>query len=72
MLNFGESFRKARLDMHLTQAQLAEKIGVTDKMISQVERGERGPSAAMLKNIAERLNYSADKVLGVEQKGESK
>ena len=71
-MNFGESFRKARLDMHLTQAQLAEKIGVTDKMISQVERGERGPSAAMLKNIAERLNYSADKVLGVEQKGESK
>lgn len=70
MLNIGESFKLARTTRNLTQVQLAEKLGISDKMISQIENGFRPPSAEILKNMAERLNCSADEILGIEWKGD--
>ncbi len=67
MLNIGESFKLVRTTRNLTQVQLAEKLGISDKMISQIENGFRPPSAEILKNMAECLNCSADEILGVER-----
>ena len=67
MLNIGESFKLVRTTRNLTQVQLAEKLGISDKMISQIENGFRPPSAEILKNMAECLNCSADESLGVER-----
>lgn len=68
MLNVAESFKLTRTKRNLTQVQLAEKLGISDKMISQIENGFRPPSAEILKNMAERLNCSVDEILGVERK----
>ena len=35
----GEAIRKARLDQHLTQEELGERIGVKKAQISRIERG---------------------------------
>lgn len=67
LLNIGESFKLVRTTRNLTQVQLAEKLGISDKMISQIENGFRPPSAEILKNMAECLNCSADEILGVER-----
>lgn len=66
-MNIGESFKLVRTTRNLTQVQLAEKLGISDKMISQIENGFRPPSAEILKNMAECLNCSADEILGVER-----
>lgn len=46
---------KARISAGLTQTQLAEKIGCTQKDISRWERGERNAKLDKLKLIAEAL-----------------
>lgn len=38
-VNVGLLIRKKRQDMNMTQKDLAEKLGVTDKAVSQWERG---------------------------------
>ena len=44
------AIRRKRTGM--TQDQFAQKLGVTDAHISYLERGERGPSLAMLHKMA--------------------
>lgn len=68
-MNFGESFRKVRVERNMTQNELAEKIGFTQQFISDIELGNRPPSAKILKAMAEDsdLNCTADEILGVEK-----
>lgn len=51
----GEKLKAAREAAGLTQAQLAEKIGVLQHHISRYEAG-REPKALVLKKMAEALN----------------
>ena len=41
----AESFKKTRIRHELTQVQLAKALGISDKMVSQIENGFRPPSA---------------------------
>lgn len=66
----AESFKKTRIRHELTQVQLAKALGISDKMVSQIENGFLPPSAEILRNMAEQLGCSADEILGVEKKGE--
>lgn len=43
-MNTSESIKKARKDAGITQAELAERLGITPQMISQYERGSKKPS----------------------------
>ncbi|MFC3788687.1 helix-turn-helix transcriptional regulator [Paenibacillus sp. GCM10012307] len=60
MNNFGEYLRAIRKASGLSMAVLAEQSGVSQPYISQIERGERGPSPEILKKLASALgtNYS--------------
>lgn len=40
----SNEFRKLRLELGLTQAQLAGKMGVDQPNISDIERGEQSPT----------------------------
>ena len=40
----SEEFRAIRQALGLNQAELAAKLGMTQPMISRIERGERGPT----------------------------
>ncbi len=58
-----DNIRTARLAATLTQAALADKVGVKQKDISRWENGVREPSAMWIKKLAEALNVSADELL---------
>lgn len=64
----AESFKNTRIRHELTQVQLAEVLGISDKIISQIENGFRPPSAEILRNMAEQLGCTADEILGVQHK----
>lgn len=55
---------------HMTQAQLAQKLGLTKSVISAYETGLRLPSYDILIHIARIYNVSTDYLLGIEQKQE--
>lgn len=58
----GNLLAGARLKANLSQAQLAEKLGIRQNMISDYERGKRRLSPAMAKRIAKILNIKVDRI----------
>lgn len=60
----GNRIRELRISRSLSQEQLADKFGVTKQAISQMERGIRNPSMAMLEALCDFFNVSADYLLG--------
>ncbi|HPD02809.1 MAG TPA: helix-turn-helix transcriptional regulator [Eubacteriales bacterium] len=51
----------------LTQKELAEKIGVTDKAVSRWETGKGFPDVSILKLLAEVLNVSITEIVNGEK-----
>ena len=50
----------------LTQRSLAQRIGVTEAVMSRYISGEREPKPDMLANIATALGVTSDYLLGIE------
>jgi transcriptional regulator with XRE-family HTH domain len=67
----GERIAAARLEAGLTQQQLADKLGVTQRVVTYWEREAAGLRADQLAKLAEALGVSADFFLGREQKKRS-
>lgn len=59
----GENIRQYREKAALTQAQLAEKVGVGVSFISRIERGEKSMKLQTLRSIANALDTSCDALL---------
>ena len=70
MVDFGNILKTLRLREKMTQAQLANKLGLTKSVISAYETGLRLPSYDILIHIARIYNVSTDYLLGIEQKQE--
>jgi transcriptional regulator with XRE-family HTH domain len=51
-----------RTGQKMTQAELAEKIGVDQTAVSQWETGQTYPKASLLPKIAEALNCTLDEM----------
>jgi ribosome-binding protein aMBF1 (putative translation factor) len=58
----GNLLSGARLKAKLSQAQLAEKLGIRQNMISDYERGKRRLSPSMAKRIAKILHVKVDRI----------
>ena len=56
--SIGEKIRAARKDAHLTQIQLAQRMGVTKQTVSLYENGGVNPTAKMLAKFAAGLKVS--------------
>ena len=54
----GKRIRKIRIERHLTQAELGEKVGLTADRIQRYENGVRKPKIDMLIKLAEALEVS--------------
>ena len=54
----GAMIKRLRESRHLTQAQLAEKINVTDKAVSKWERGRGLPDISLVEGLAKALGVS--------------
>lgn len=67
-LELGEKITKARKEKMLTQQELAIKLHVTDKAVSNWETGRNTPDIELLKKIEQELNIKLiDKVVDKKQ-----
>jgi transcriptional regulator with XRE-family HTH domain len=62
-MDVGERIRARRDELGLTQAQLADELGVTHQHVSGIESGISAPSLDLLVRIARRLGVSTDFLL---------
>ena len=58
----GNLLAGARLKAGLTQAQLADKLGIRQNMVSDYERGRRTYSDAMAKRLSQTLRVKEDHI----------
>ena len=61
--NIAKNLVYYRKSLHLTQADLAEKINYSDKSISKWERGESVPEIGVLKDLADFFGVKVDTLL---------
>ncbi len=66
MVDFGNTLKTLRLRENMTQAQLAQKLGLTKSVISAYETSLRLPSYDVLIHISKIFKVSTDYLLGVE------
>jgi transcriptional regulator with XRE-family HTH domain len=59
----GEQLRAARQARNLTLRELAQRLGVSPSMISQIETGRASPSVSTLYALANELDVSLDELL---------
>ncbi|HUG48834.1 MAG TPA: XRE family transcriptional regulator [Candidatus Limnocylindria bacterium] len=59
----GERLRSARQARNLTLRELAQRLGVSPSMISQIETGRASPSVSTLYAMANELDVSLDELL---------
>ena len=64
MDDLGAKIRKYRVTMKLSQAEFAQRLGVTGAAVSAYENGTRQPSYDILLRIANVLGASVDELLG--------
>ena len=62
-VRFGQFVAQCRREADLTQRQLGERVGVTDKAVSKWERGLGLPDVALLEPLAEQLGVSVAELL---------
>lgn len=55
-----------RVELGLSQKNLAERVGVTPPAINRFEKGEKSPSVDTLLKLAKALGVSTDFLLGAE------
>lgn len=68
MVDFSQRLKQLRKDKHLTQAQVAQRIGVTASMVSSYETDIRLPSYEVLVRIADVFGVTVDYLLCRQEK----
>lgn len=63
----GRFITKKRKEQNLTQEQLAERLGISNKTISKWETGKCMPDYAVVKNLCEELNVSVSELMDGEE-----
>jgi len=63
---FCENLKRLRQEEKLTQTQLAEKIGSTQRKISFLEKGVVEPDLSTLISLSKFFKVSTDDLLGIE------
>lgn len=64
---FGKKIKEKRLQQHLTQEQLAERVGISPKSLSQIELGNNFISAENLDQVCNALNIQPKSLFDFEQ-----
>ncbi len=59
-----QNLKKSRESMHLTQSQVADKLGITAVAYQNYEYGKREPNNEQLCKIAELFHVTTDYLLG--------
>ena len=64
-VHLGAALREARLKAELTQADVAERVGVATEVYGRVERGNLTPSVPSLRRLCVALRVDANAVLNL-------
>lgn len=59
----GLRIKERRKELHLTQLDIKEKVGISSGNISDIEQGKRLPAAPTLVQLSEALECSVDYIL---------
>ena len=59
--------KERRSELGLTQAELAEKVGVTRKTVNTVENGVFTPSATLAIKLSQALEISVERLFWIER-----
>ncbi len=62
----GNLIRRLRMESRMTQLQLAERLGVSDKAVSKWERGLGCPEVSLLPELSEVFRVDLEKLLSGE------
>ncbi|MEW6079066.1 MAG: helix-turn-helix transcriptional regulator [Thermodesulfobacteriota bacterium] len=65
IMNFGKNLAHLRKSSGLTQQQLADKIGVSRRVIAYYEGETKYPPAHLIAPLSKALNITTDELLGV-------
>lgn len=60
----GERLKAARMELGISQKDLAKKLDITPAAVSMYESGNRLPSMELFIKLVDVLNVSADEILG--------
>ena len=66
-LKIGKFIAECRKQVNLTQMQLAEKLGITDKAVSKWERGVAMPDTSIMLELCDILGISVNELLSGER-----
>ena len=66
-LKIGKFIAECRKEVNLTQMQLSEKLGITDKAISKWERGISMPDTSIMLELCDILGISVNELLSGEK-----
>jgi len=71
-IKIGKFIAECRKIQNLTQSQLAEKLGITDRAISKWENGRAMPDSSLMLDLCSILNISVNELLSGEVIGMEK
>ena len=63
----GKFILTLRKEKNMTQMELADKLGITDRAISKWENGRGMPDLSLIKPLCEALNISVNELLSGER-----
>ena len=66
-MDFGEKLKAARLSLNLSQSELAEKTGISERSLYTYEQTGVFPRSGNLRRIADALNVSVSYLLDEEE-----
>ena len=62
-MSIGSNIKNKRLALDMTQIELADKIGITQSMLCQIERGTKAPSLPLSAEIAQFLGCKVEDLM---------
>ena len=66
-IKIGKFIAECRKEKKLTQAQLAERLGITDKAVSKWERGLSLPDSSIMLELCTLLDITVNELLSGEE-----
>lgn len=71
MTDLPRKIRQRRKLLRLTQTQLAQRLGITQAYLAEIEKGRKRPSLEVLEKLCDTMGCSADYLLGIPQPGQA-
>ena len=65
MNEMSKKLKQKRKQQGLTQAQLSNRVGITQAFLAEIESGRKRPSIEVLEKLCDTLGCSADYLLGI-------